>query len=110
PSPSTLSQLDPVAVMMNGSLGAASYEWDFGDNSSGSTDAMPRHTFPSERTGFYDITLIAISDHGCKDTAYNKVYLHEELVFFIPNTFTPDDDNFNQEFRPVFVSGFDPYD
>ncbi len=28
----------------------------------------------------------------------------------MPNTFTPDGDNFNEEFKPVFVSGFDPYD
>ena len=27
-----------------------------------------------------------------------------------PNTFTPDDDNFNQTFQPIFTSGFDPYD
>ena len=30
------------------------------------------------------------------------------LVFWIPNTFTPDEDPFNQTFKPVFVSGYDP--
>ena len=34
----------------------------------------------------------------------------EELLFFIPNTFTPDDDFYNPTFQPVFTSGFDPYD
>ena len=28
----------------------------------------------------------------------------------MPNTFTPDGDKFNQEFKPVFTSGFDPFD
>ena len=36
--------------------------------------------------------------------------MEEELIFYVPNTFTPDDDEFNQTFNPVFSSGFDPYD
>ena len=28
----------------------------------------------------------------------------------MPNSFTPDGDEFNQTFQPVFTSGFDPYD
>ena len=28
----------------------------------------------------------------------------------MPNAFTPDDDEFNQTFMPVFTSGFDPQD
>jgi gliding motility-associated-like protein len=28
----------------------------------------------------------------------------------VPNTFTPDQDQFNQQWKPVFTSGFDPYD
>ena len=32
----------------------------------------------------------------------------ESLVFYIPNTFTPDGDMFNQSFKPIFTSGFDP--
>lgn len=31
-------------------------------------------------------------------------------IYWIPNTFTPDDDSFNQYFQPVFTSGYDPYD
>ena len=27
----------------------------------------------------------------------------------MPNTFSPDDDTYNQTFDPVFTSGFDPY-
>jgi gliding motility-associated-like protein len=30
------------------------------------------------------------------------------LIFYIPNTFTPDDDAYNSTFFPVFTSGFDP--
>jgi gliding motility-associated-like protein len=33
-----------------------------------------------------------------------------ELLFYIPNTFTPDGNEHNNVFQPVFTNGFDPYD
>lgn len=33
-----------------------------------------------------------------------------ELVFYIPNSFTPDGNEHNQTWLPVFTNGFDPYD
>ena len=30
------------------------------------------------------------------------------MLFYVPNTFTPDGDNLNNTFQPVFVNGFDP--
>jgi gliding motility-associated-like protein len=31
-------------------------------------------------------------------------------LIWIPNTFTPDGDEYNNVFHPIFTSGFDPYD
>ena len=28
----------------------------------------------------------------------------------MPNTFTPDQDEYNQQWKPIFTSGFEPYD
>ena len=36
--------------------------------------------------------------------------MKDVLLYFVPNTFTPDGDSFNEGFRPVFVSGLDVYD
>lgn len=110
PSPATLTENIPYSVMMNSSIGGSTYIWNYGDGSASVVAEKPGHTFPTDMVGYYDIMLIAISDKGCIDTAYNKVYIKEELLYFIPNTFTPDNDNYNQIFTPVFVSGFDPYD
>jgi gliding motility-associated-like protein len=33
-----------------------------------------------------------------------------ETLIFIPNSFTPDGDEYNNTFQPIFTSGFDPYD
>jgi gliding motility-associated-like protein len=52
--------------------------------------------------------LIATSALGCTDTAQSTIQVYEELIFYVPNTFTPDNDNYNPVFQPVFTSGFDP--
>jgi gliding motility-associated-like protein len=105
-NPSSMSELDPVTMMSNHSQGAVSYEWDFGD---GGTSVMenPTHQY-SEAIASYTITLLAISDHGCIDEAAVTVEVQPELIYYVPNTFTPDGDNFNEEFKPQFTSGFDP--
>jgi gliding motility-associated-like protein len=37
------------------------------------------------------------------------VVIDEEMVFYIPNSFTPDQDEHNQTWGPIFTQGFDPY-
>lgn len=34
----------------------------------------------------------------------------QEVIYYVPNTFTPNGDEFNQLFNPVFVCGYDPYE
>jgi gliding motility-associated-like protein len=80
--------------------------WDFGDGS-GSTDQNPLHTY--NPLGNYTIVLY-VSNGICHDYESKSIIVEEEILFYIPNAFTPDGDPFNNSFRPVFVSGFDPYD
>jgi gliding motility-associated-like protein len=94
----------------NTTTGASNYLWNFGDNSTTSTLEEPSHNYSGNNVGNYLITLIAYSPLGCTDTAYATIQIQEELIFYVPNTFTPDNDNYNQTFQPVFTSGFDPYD
>ena len=58
----------------------------------------------------FDVTLIATSNFGCTDTVRMVIRIKEELIYFIANSFTPNGDEVNQTFQPVFVSGFDPFD
>jgi PKD repeat protein len=51
----------------------ATYIWDFGDESSSSA-VNPRHTFGS--VGNYAVTLTAINDVGCKNTATKTVSVY----------------------------------
>ncbi|MFT5858549.1 MAG: gliding motility-associated-like protein [Flavobacteriaceae bacterium] len=72
------------------------YEWDFGDFNS-STDIHPSNTYADP--GFYTITLIATDYKGCTDTIAKPIEIEEEWYIYIPNTFTPDGNRFNNDFR-----------
>lgn len=110
PSSSVVSVFDSEVAFNNTSSGAVNYDWDFGDGSAGSTQENPVHQFPSEEAGGYTVWLIAYSPLGCPDSTLRTITINEELIFYIPNTVTPDNDDFNQNWQVVFSSGYDPYD
>jgi gliding motility-associated-like protein len=81
---------DTELTTYNFSDGATSYVWDFGDGTTDDTKE-PTHTYKIE--GVYDITLIAMNDHGenvvCMDTLVRKVTAKQGGVTRVPNAFTP---------------------
>lgn len=99
-----------TADFENTSLFSDSYTWNFGDSSPLSNDFSPSHTYPSVDNGAYTVTLIAENSIGCADTVTKIVQMEGLTIYYIPNTFTPDGDSFNETFQPVFSSGFDYYD
>jgi gliding motility-associated-like protein len=110
PTPNVLTLDNTISTMLNNSTNGTTYSWDFGDGSAGSSATTPVHTFPDTGPGSYVITLTVTNADGCTDIATGTVIIEEELIYFVPNAFTPDGDEFNQTFVPVFTSGFDPYD
>ena len=109
PSPSVMPSFSTLSTMLNQSSGAVAYNWNF-DDGSGSTETNPSHVFPGKEESDYLITLVAYSQSGCTDTAKVPVHVYEDIIYYIPNTFTPDGDNFNEVFLPIFSSGYDPSD
>ena len=91
----------------NLSQNAITYSWDFGDGTS-SNSISPFHSYDMP-TGFYPVTLIAYNEFGCSDTARLSVQLTEELLIYVPNTFTPNFDGTNNVFLPIIDSGIDIY-
>ena len=110
PSQTELSNIFTEVEFDNTSIDATDYIWTFNDGSPSSTVFSPTHSFPEEQGGAYVVQLIALSPLGCADTAYATITISEDVIFYVPNTFTPDGDNFNEYFLPVFTSGYDPYD
>jgi gliding motility-associated-like protein len=91
----------------NNSSGATSYLWNFGDGST-STVLNPSHIFNNTQGG-YTVSLTATNAAGCTDVYQIGIGYVDGVEYYIPNTFTPDGDGYNQTFQPVFTSGFDPY-
>lgn len=109
PDPDTISIKESTVNFVNSSQNAVSYYWDLGDGNS-SIEDNPTHEYNISGEYGYNTYLIATSSSGCKDTFEVYIKVLEELIFYIPNTFTPDGDAFNQTWNPVFTSGIDPYD
>ena len=87
-------------TFLNLTQNAVSYEWDFGD---GNTDTFTHPSNTYDVPGTYYITLVATDDKGCTDTITKPISIEEEWYIYIPNTFTPDGDRSNNDFRAVTI-------
>jgi gliding motility-associated-like protein len=45
---------------------------------------------------------------GCADSTVLVIQIKGDEIFYVPNTFTPDGDEHNHVFTPVFTTGYDP--
>lgn len=106
-TPTEMLSSNTMVNFFNHSVNAAHYHWNFGDETS-SNEVDPVHVFPEMTAGNYTVTLIATSEDGmCKDSTMHTVKIIEDLIYYIPNSFTPDGDEYNNTFKPVFTQGFD---
>ena len=83
--------------MIDESVGADEFFYWYDDSTifySG-TDPNPVHQYLYD--GMHYPYQVAINEWGCKDTASSQLYI-EPWSVFIPNTFTPDGDEFNNIF------------
>lgn len=67
-----------------------------------------------DSVGIYNVIVSGNSIDG--DCPSNEVTLTinviqcNNLIYYVPNSFTPDGDTYNQYFKPIFTSGFDLQD
>ena len=80
------------------SVGATSWNWNFGDGSSGSIQ-NPNHSY--ETTGDYLISLTVTDINGCVDSIAHPIKVKGVYLIYIPNTFTPNGDGVNDFFFPT---------
>jgi gliding motility-associated-like protein len=110
-----ISMLDPEVIFQDASSGVfSSMAWDFGDTVSGannnSTIANPSHTYSD--TGMYCVTLIITTPSGaCADTATKCLKVDALSTFYIPNSFTPNNDGHNEIFMAygTYIAEFHLY-
>ncbi len=107
PSATTFFDNSQNILFTNNSVGATTYSWNLGDQQN-STLENPNHTY-SNINGNVLVTLTATSPLGCTDEYSVVIEYVEETIFYVPNAFTPDEDEYNQTWGPVFTQGFDPF-
>ena len=94
--PKTETIINPIISITNLSAGASFWFWNFGDLDTSSLFTPAPHIF--QDTGIFIITLITTSQLGCADTAYQQINIEPDFVFYIPNSFSPNDDDINETF------------
>lgn len=105
----TWSPIPPTTVnstvhFYDNSVNAVTYDWDFGAYGT-STLENPIINHGDIEAGSYQVCLTVTSPEGCRNEICKPIVFVEEFLIYVPNTFTPDGDEFNNVFRPVVPDG-----
>jgi gliding motility-associated-like protein len=106
-SDTMVTYFEPTVMLTNNSLGATTWQWDFGDGAQSWRDWNASHQYKD--TGNYTIRLIVNNNYGCQDTLYGMLRVVDDYTIFIPNSFTPNGDDVNDRFGAfaLSVTGYD---
>lgn len=109
-NPNTPNTLDPTITIVDISENAEFYEYNFGGTGT-SFEQNPTYTFPNILgETVVEVCQVVTSSDGCTDTVCADVTIVEDIMFYVPNVFTPDGDPNNNTFFPVMTSGVDMYE
>ena len=101
----TMPTTNPIFEFQNYSINATTYLWVFDDGTT-SVSTNPIHEYLGAPDDFV-VTLYAYNEVGCYDTMMYTITVFEDLLFYVPNSFTPNNDGTNDEFNPVLTSGYE---
>ena len=98
-NPEVTSIFEPeISVVDKSSADAISWHYSFGDGTS-SEFPIERHRYSND--GNYLVVQTVRNQSGCVDSTGKIVQILPEFRFWIPNSFTPDENNLNDQFRPM---------
>jgi len=104
-NPQEVEIVNPTVNLIDGSSNASNVIY-YIDNGSSVTGPDAVYNFTAE--GIYEVMQVVTSTGGCADTAYGQVIVSGTSEVFIPNVFTPNDDDLNSGFG-VVGNGFDEF-
>ncbi len=98
-NPTKADMVDPRINFTDASSpNVVDWNWSFGD---GQISSQQNLTYTYSDTGTYDIRLTVATEYGCTDEAFSTVIIEPHFSFYIPNTFTPNDNRRNDVFRGI---------
>lgn len=86
---------NPLVFFKDASTGADAWHYTFGDNTF-SFEKSPQYTYLN--WGSFNITQIVTTNYGCADTIMETLVIDSAFTCYIPNAFTPNNDNKNEYF------------
>jgi gliding motility-associated-like protein len=100
-----------TSVVMQDKSSPTVNQWSWSSPASepaASSSQNPTLVFPEGVTGVYPVTLTVTTPEGCSNTVTRNLNVVSDILFFAPNAFTPDGDEFNQTWK-FSVIGIDQY-
>jgi gliding motility-associated-like protein len=104
-TPNTLLVDDTAHFTYTGGSAVTNYLWHFGDGNS-STQNNPIHVYKVANT--YQVWLKVSDGNQCADSVLKSVMVDDLEQVFVPNVFTPNGDDTNEEFK-ISLSGATQY-
>lgn len=94
---------NPVFEIDNLSENHIASSWEFGYPNGlwFSQEESPTVTSPTIDIGLYEIQLIVEDEIGCIDSTYRSVEIRDDVLIYIPSSFTPNEDGVNDIFKPI---------
>jgi gliding motility-associated-like protein len=99
-SPTNPTIFNNTIQTTNLSVNATNYQWNFGDETK-SLLTNPSHEY-GNTPNIYFITLNAYNkETSCNHDTTIQIEVFDEIYFYVPNSFTPNGDEINNEFKPI---------
>ncbi len=99
-----------VTMQDKSSAGVVSWSWESPYSTpSASYSENPTFSFPDGVVATYPVKLTVTTAEGCTDSITRILNVISDILFFAPNAFTPDGDEFNQSWD-FSIIGIDEYD
>ena len=98
------TMLEPEVNFVNLSNDNLTNYWEFeqGMPSTGTSDEEnPVFSFPNTGPGVYPVFLQVFNETNCAHDTVVNVTVYEDFLVYLPNSFTPDGDGYNDYFGPV---------
>jgi len=97
-NPNPVSIFEPIVHFTDASSGSTTWLWNTGDGFTTNVHDFD-HTFSQLIAKNYHVSLTVSNVYGCVDSTSIELIVYPEMKIFIPNAFSPDNNDLNNIFK-----------